>query len=365
MFLLPLIIGAIEEESRLCFVENEGPVGLIIAPSRELAYQIYRFAKDFISKIEGLPQIRLALCTGGVDMQKQLNSLNQGVHIVISTPGRLSDMLGKQKLDLKLCKILILDEADRLLDQGFDEEVRAVLSHTSNVQIVLSSSTIPKRMQEFGTNFMKNPVFVSCHKYSLKKLKISQFCDLVNIEGKMIKLLDVLQRTDPLVLIFCENKNESDSIFEFLRKKKIECASLHGGKVQTLRSKAIEDFVQGNIDVLIATDVAAKGLSFDNVKHIVNYDMPKDIDAYIQRICRAGKKAIVSNFLTYKTDKSLLGDLTDFMSDMNEQIPEFLLELGGNISERCEYCNIKGHRRSGCNQLLYDCLKSELPLNIL
>ena len=194
VFLLPLIIGAIEEESRLCFVENEGPVGLIIAPSRELAYQIYRFAKDFISKIEGLPQIRLALCTGGVDMQKQLNSLNQGVHIVISTPGRLSDMLGKQKLDLKLCKILILDEADRLLDQGFDEEVRAVLSHTSNVQIVLSSSTIPKRMQEFGTNFMKNPVFVSCHKYSLKKLKISQFCDLVNIEGKMIKLLDVLQK---------------------------------------------------------------------------------------------------------------------------------------------------------------------------
>jgi ATP-dependent RNA helicase DDX41 len=363
IFLLPLIIGSLEEELRLPLASKEGPIGLIIVPSRELAYQIYSFAKRFASLLQ--PRLSICLCTGGVDMQAQLKSLNEGVHIVISTPGRLSDMLGKGKLNLKLCKVLIMDEADRLLDLGFDEEVRIVLAHTSaTIQIILASSSIPKRMQEFATNFMKTPIYIASTRLSLKKLKIQHFCDLVSSENKLIKLLEIMQRTDPPVLIFCENKSDSDMIESYLNTKKIECTSLHGGKLQILRSKAIKDFISGNVSVLVATDMAAKGLSFERVQHVINYDMPKDIDNYIQRICRATKKAVVSNFLSYKTDRLFLEDLCDFFIDMGQEISDFLLELSRNEVGKCDYCSIKGHRRSACSLLLMDSLKSELPLII-
>ena len=364
IFLLPIIIGAIEEELRLPFSTNEGPVGLIIAPSRELASQIYYFSKSIVKNIKNLPKINICLCTGGVDMQTQLHALTQGVHIVISTPGRLSDMLSKGKMNLKLCKILVLDEADRLLDLGFDEQVRSVLSHTSNaIQIILSSSAVPKRMQEFATNFMKSPIYISSTKESLKKkLKIKQISNLVSNEGKILKLLEVMGRTEPPILVFCENKTDSDYIQEYLSKRSIECTSFHGGKIQNARPRAIKEFNSGKVSVLIATDIAAKGLSFQGVKHVINYDMPKDIDAYIQRICRADKRAIISNFLSYKLDKSFFRDLADFMIDMKEEIPDFLAGLISNENEKCEYCNIKGHRKSSCSLLQLDCLKSELPL---
>lgn len=365
LFVLPTIIGAIEEELRLNLISNEGPIGLIIAPSRELAYQIYAFSKSFIQKLKTYPKIKISLCTGGVDMQAQLEGLSQGVHIVISTPGRLSDMLSKGHINLKLCKILLLDEADRLLDLGFDEEVRSVLSHTvNNVQIVLSSSTIPKRMQEFSLNFMKSPVYISVNKASLVKLKYTQICELVSADGKLVKLLDVMQRTEPPVLIFCENKSDSDIICKYLSERRIECASLHGGKVQNARSRAIKDFNTEAINVLIATDMAAKGLSFHKINHIINYDMPKDIDAYVQRICRGARKATISNFLSYKIDKTVLIDLADFLVDMKGKVPEFLLELIGSESEKCQYCSLKSHRRSACSMLQLDLLKAELPLII-
>ena len=366
IFLLPTIIGAIEEELRLPLLANEGPIGLIIAPSRELAYQIYSFARSLLHSLQALAKIKVILCTGGVDMQAQLQALSEGVHIVISTPGRLSDMLSKGHIQLKLCKILVLDEADRLLDLGFDEEVRSVLSHTThNLQVVLSSSTMPKRMQEFASHFMKSPIYISSNKESLKNLKLTQVCELVPVETKkIVKLLEVMQRTEPPILIFCENKNESDMIQEYLSARDIECASLHGGKIQNARSRAIKDFNSGDLNVLIATDMAAKGLSFHGVKHVINYDMPKDIDAYIQRICRAARKALISNLLSYKIDKAVLSNLADFLVDMKEKVPEFLLELLSGDPDKCDYCNIKGHRRSSCGLLQQDLLKTELPLII-
>lgn len=363
IFCLPLIISSIQEELRLPFAENEGPLGLIIVPSRELANQIFTFLKDFLHNLKGYPKINICLCAGGISMQDQLETLQKGVHIVISTPGRLSDLLNKSKINLKLLRILVLDEADRLLDLGFDEEVRTVLSHTSfNMQIILSSSTLPKRMQEFASNFMKSPVYISSSRNEIKKLQITHTCEIVINEGKLLKLLGSLMKTEPPILIFCENKTENDSIQEFLSLRKIDCASLHGGKMQNLRSKAINDFNKGNIKVLIATDMAAKGLSFEKVKHVINYDLPKDIDAYMQRVCRGSKKASVTSFVSYKNDKRFLKDLAEFVEEIGGEMPEFMQEIRGEVESKCEFCSMRGHKKFSCLLLQMEMLKSELPL---
>jgi ATP-dependent RNA helicase DDX41 len=365
IFALPLIVASIQEEKKLKFGPGEGPLGLIIVPSRELAQQIHKFLTDVVRSFKSYPKIKIGLCTGGVDMQDQIEELTKGIHIIISTPGRLSDMLSKQKISLKMCKFLVIDEADRLLDLGFDEEVRSVISQTSyNLQIILSSSSIPKRMQDFAFNFMQSPIYISANKSALKKLRIVQVNNWVEDDKKMVMLLEALLRTEPPILVFCENKNESDEIENFLTGKRLKCTSLHGGKPQGVRSKAIKDINSRRVDVLIATDMAAKGLSFKDIQHIVNFDMAKDIESYIQRICRTSCKATISNFVNGKVDKGLLKDLTGFLVEMGEHVPGFLMQFRESEENVCEICR-GGHQKLFCSIFQQDCLKYELPIKPL
>lgn len=362
VFALPLMVAAVQEEKKLRFEAGEGPLGLIIVPSRELAQQIHKFMIEMVRNFKTYPRLKIGLCTGGVDIQSQIDELSNGIHIIISTPGRLSDLLSKQKISLKMCKFLVIDEADRLLDLGFDEEVRSVLTKTSyNLQIILSSSSMPKRMQDFATNFMKTPLYISANKSLLKKLRIIQICNWVEVDKKMIKLLEALLRTEPPILIFCENKTESDEIETFLTEKKLKCTSLHGGKPQGVRTKAIKDINDKKVDILIATDMAAKGLSFKDIQHIVNIDMPKDIESYIQRICRTNHKATVSNFVNAKTDKGFLKDLTAFLVELGEDVPGFLRTVLDDNANVCEICD-GGHQKLFCSIFQQNCLNYELPM---
>ena len=363
IFVLPIIIACIQEELKLKFISGEGPLALIIVPSRELAQQIYDFIQTLVSSFRTYPNLNLVLCTGGMDLQGQVQAISQGVHIIISTPGRLSDMFSKDIISLKMCKFLVIDEADRLLDLGFDEEVKSVMNKSSfNLQVILSSPTLPKRMQDFATNFLKNPIYVSADRNGLQKLKIVQYSHWTPEGQKLIKLLEALLKTEPPVLVFCENKAESDKLEEYLNNKKIKCASLHGGKAQTLRSKAIRDFNRKKVDVLLATDMAAKGLSFKDIQHIVNYDLPKDLESYIQRVCRSNTKAVVSNFVDTKADKAFLKELTGFLAAMGDRTPSFLSEYSSLLEETCEICKNPGHSKLFCSIFQQDSLKYELPL---
>jgi ATP-dependent RNA helicase DDX41 len=234
---------------------------------------------------------------------------------------------------------------------------------SQNLQIILTSPTIPKKMQDFASNFMKNPIFISHNRSSLLKLPIMQHSVWATEENKLVKLLEALIKTDPPVLVFCENKNESDKLEDYLNIRKIKCASLHGGKSQNSRSRAIQDFNRKKVDVLIATDIAAKGLGFRDVKHIVNFDLPKDIDSYIQRVCRAGAKAVISNLISNRVDKVFLKDLTAFLKAMGDKVPQFLSEFLELIESNCEICNSPGHLKMFCTVFQQDSLKYELPLS--
>ncbi|PQM39026.1 DEAD-box ATP-dependent RNA helicase 35 [Prunus yedoensis var. nudiflora] len=219
VFVLPLIMVALQEEIMMPIIPGEGPFGLIICPSRELARQTYEVVEEFLLPLReaGYPEIRPLLCIGGVDMRSQLEIVKKGVHIVVATPGRLKDMLAKKKMNLNNCRYLTLDEADRLVDLGFEDDIREVFDHfKAQRQTLLFSATMPTKIQ----NFAKSALEV----------------EYVKQEAKIVYLLECLQKTPPPVLIFCENKADVDDIHEYLLLKGVEAVAIHGGRIRKKES---------------------------------------------------------------------------------------------------------------------------------
>jgi len=280
VFILPVILLCLAEEKKMHLEPNEGPFAIIIVPSRELAVQIHENINYFIKYLlrNGEPQISSVLCIGGVDIRYQIEEIQKGAHIVIGTPGRLSDLLDKRKLNSFMCKILVLDEADRLLDMGFDEEVRKVMERFKYPkQLLLFSSTMPKKIQEFAKQSLFKPIVINIGRAGSVNLNVIQEIEFVKDESKLIQILETLEKTPPPVLIFCENKNDVDEIHEYLVLKGIDVCSMHGDREQEERHQAIREFREGIKDVLVATDIVSKGLDFPEVEHVINYDMPKEV----------------------------------------------------------------------------------------
>ncbi|KAG2324540.1 hypothetical protein Bca52824_007268 [Brassica carinata] len=292
VFVLPLIMIALREEKMMPIGAGEGPIGLIICPSRELARQTYEVVEQFVAPLveAGYPPLRSLLCIGGVDMRSQLDAVRRGVHIVVATPGRLKDLLVKKKMNLDACRYLTLDEADRLVDLGFEDDIREVFDHfKSQRQTLLFSATMPAKIQVFARSALVKPVMVNVGRAGAANLDVIQEVEYVKQEAKIVYLLECLQKTSPPVLIFCENKADVDDIHEYLLLKGVEAVSIHGGKDQEEREHTISSFKAGEKDVLVATDVASKGLDFRDVKHVINYDMPSEIENYVHRIGRTGR----------------------------------------------------------------------------
>lgn len=256
---------------------------MIVIPSRELAIQLQENINIFIKHLikHNYPILHCILCIGGVDIKYQIEDLNKDSHIIIGTPGRLSDLLDKKKIDPYNIKMMIFDEADRLLDSGFDEEIRKVLIKTKDVrQKLLFSSTMPKKIQELALETLYKPVNIIVCRPGSANLLIKQDIEFVREESKLLHIVDTIAKTAPPVIIFCENKNDVDEIAEYLMLKGIELCSLHGDKDQEERNQAIKEFKVGLKDVLIATDIVSKGLDFPDVEHVINYDMPKEVIFY-------------------------------------------------------------------------------------
>lgn len=280
VFILPTIFMVLCEEKKIPLEVGEGPFAIIIVPSRELAVQIHENLNYFIKYLLrfGEPEIRSVLCIGGVDIKYQIEEIQKGAHIVVGTPGRLSDLLDKRKLNSNFCKLLVLDEADRLLDMGFDDEVRKVMEKFRYPkQLLLFSSTMPKKIQDFAKKSLFKPIVINIGRAGSVNLNLIQEIEFVKDESKLIQILETLQKTPPPVLIFCENKNDVDEIHEYLVLKGIDVCSMHGDRDQEERHQAIREFRGGLKDVLVATDIVSKGLDFPDVEHVINYDMPKEV----------------------------------------------------------------------------------------
>ena len=287
-FLIPLI-------NKVYLNKNEKV--LIVAPTRELALQINEELRDF-SKGLG---IRTVLCIGGMSLWKQKNELRQSINFVIGTPGRIKELSQERSIQLNTFHNVVLDEADRMVDIGFINDIKYFISFLpQNRQSLFFSATIPPKVKEILNAFVTNPVTVSVEKQKTAE-NIEQ--RVINVEKhlKIDKLHDLLSLDEfEKVLVFGRTKWGMQKLTDELIRRGIRAAVIHGNKSQGQRQKALEQFKNNQVSVLLATDVASRGLDIPDVSHVINFDMPASYDDYIHRIGRTGranKKGIALTFL--------------------------------------------------------------------
>uniref|UniRef100_A0A1B0BZ79 RNA helicase n=1 Tax=Glossina palpalis gambiensis TaxID=67801 RepID=A0A1B0BZ79_9MUSC len=322
----------------------------------------------------GMPEIRSCLAIGGIPISEALDVIAKGVHIMVATPGRLMDMLEKKMVTLDICRYLCMDEADRMIDMGFEEDVRTIFSFFKGQrQTLLFSATMPKKIQNFARSALVKPVTINVGRAGAASMNVIQEVEYVKQEAKVVYLLDCLQKTAPPVLIFAEKKQDVDCIHEYLLLKGVEAVAIHGGKDQEERSRAVEAYRNAKKDVLVATDVASKGLDFPNIQHVINYDMPEDVENYVHRIGRTGRsntKGLATTFVNKTTDQSVLLDLKHLLIEAKQKVPDFLSELCPESeqyldlgdSHGCSYCGGLGHRITECPKL--EAIQSKQASNI-
>ncbi len=264
--------------------------GLVLAPTRELAQQILLTLRALT---EGTP-LKTGVVVGGQSINAQMKRLERGTDILVATPGRLLDLLDRRAVELNTCDFLVLDEADQMLDLGFIHALRKIAGLLPEErQTMLFSATMPKQMNEIANSYLRSPVRVEVTPPGKAADKITQelhFIAKAEKTGLLIELLD--KHRDERALVFGRTKHGSEKLMRMLDKAGFATASIHGNKSQGQRDRAIAAFKSGEIKVLVATDVAARGLDIPDVKHVYNYDLPNVPDSYVHRIgrtARAGK----------------------------------------------------------------------------
>uniref|UniRef100_G1QMZ9 RNA helicase n=1 Tax=Nomascus leucogenys TaxID=61853 RepID=G1QMZ9_NOMLE len=333
-FLLPILAHMMRDgitASR--FKELQEPECIIVAPTRELVNQIYLEARKFSFGT----CVRAVVIYGGTQLGHSIRQIVQGCNILCATPGRLMDIIGKEKIGLKQIKYLVLDEADRMLDMGFGPEMKKLIScpgmpSKEQRQTLMFSATFPEEIQRLAAEFLKsNYLFVAvgqvggaCRDVQQTVLQVGQF-------SKREKLVEILRNIgDERTMVFVETKKKADFIATFLCQEKISTTSIHGDREQREREQALGDFRCGKCPVLVATSVAARGLDIENVQHVINFDLPSTIDEYVHRIGRTGRcgntgRAI--SFFDLESDNQLAQPLVKVLTDAQQDVPAWLEEI--------------------------------------
>ena len=260
---------------------------LIITPTRELAIQI---AESF-STYGRFTGIKNTVIFGGVPQGTQTNALRRGVDILVATPGRLLDLMDQGFIRLKDVEYFVLDEADRMLDMGFIHDIRKIIAKLpTKRQSLFFSATMPNNIVELSRKILKNPVKVEVSPVSSTAETIRQYLYYTNKLSKKDLLFYILEdRKIDQVLLFSRTKHGADKINRYLKKQKIKTAAIHGDKAQNQRQKALKQFKEEEIRVLVATDIAARGIDIDKLKYVINYDIPNIAETYVHRIGRGGR----------------------------------------------------------------------------
>lgn len=289
-FLIPLVHNLLQQKPMFQI--------LIVSPTRELAMQI---DSEFKSITKGVNLSSVCLI-GGTSVYRDLQALRRPSHVIIGTPGRLADMVRQRALNLNKFSTLVLDEFDRLLDMGFKHEIERIVEGMVNrEQTILFSATEEKGQQQFISRILDNPFEVRVHSGSASADTVEQ--DIIRIkegESKMDVLLSMVRdESFEKVLVFAETKRWVSRICKDLKRAGIRADEIHGDKSQNYRIKALDSFKKKKIQVLVATDVAARGLDISNVSHVINYQQPKDLDSYIHRIGRTGRAGATGKAYTF------------------------------------------------------------------
>ncbi len=296
----------LERESKL-ENRNKAIKCLILTPTRELAIQIEENIQDYGNNLS----LQHAVIFGGVKQNSQVAKLKRGVDILVATPGRLLDLMNQGYIDLKHIEILILDEADRMLDMWFINDVRKVLAIVpAKRQTLFFSATMPKEISHLADEILNNPVKIEVTPVSSTAEKVSQAVFFVRKSDKISLLVSVLgNKKMEQVLVFSRTKHGADRIVRELEKNDINAAAIHGNKAQNYRQRALWDFKSGKVRVLVATDIAARGIDIDELMFVVNFDLSNEAETYVHRIGRtgrAGKEGVALSFCDQEEYEYLL-----------------------------------------------------------
>lgn len=274
---------------------------LIITPTRELAIQITNEAK----KLAQAKDISILAAYGGQDVERQLRQLKRGVNIVIGTPGRLLDHIRRKNIDLSGTKMVVLDEADEMLNMGFLKDVEEIIYKTSKTrQTMLFSATMPKQLRTLAAKYMKSPVEVQVQGEKVTLDEINQVAIETTDRGKQDALCSIIDEERPfMAIIFCRTKRRVKALNYDLRSRGYNSDEIHGDLTQAKREKVIKAFRDMKLQLLVATDVAARGLDIEGVTHIFNYDIPEDPESYIHRIGRTGRAGETGKAFTFVTPR--------------------------------------------------------------
>ena len=286
---------------------------LILAPTRELAVQIMENIRAYGN---GLP-IRVAAIFGGVEEAAQIKALHKGVQIVVATPGRLLDLIGRQKVDFSALETLVLDEADRMLHMGFLPDIETIVGKLpKRRQTLMFSATFPKEVESLARRFQYQPKMVQIGKRSNPADTVDQCVYEVPAHLKNALLLELLRQPDfKRVLVFVRMKDGANRLTTFLQSAQVKVARLHSSRSQEQRLKALQDFKDGKVQVLVATDIVARGIDIDGVSQVVNFDFPVNPEDYVHRIGRTGRAEAQGEAISFvpKEDLNLLGILELFI----------------------------------------------------
>jgi ATP-dependent RNA helicase RhlE len=295
-FSIPMIVTLIQQSDKNA---------LVLVPTRELASQVAQVVQDLT---RFLPEMRSACLIGGVPMKPQLKALSRSPRIIVATPGRLVDHLKQRNLSLGKTGILVLDEADRMLDLGFAPQLNEILRYLPKVrQTLLFSATLPSSILSLANRYLHNPTRVQVGELHASVPKITQKTLNVSNQQKNDALLDELNAREGTVLVFARTQSRTDRVARYLESYGVSVARIHGGRSQGQRVRALDGFRQGTFRILVATDIAARGIDIDHVAHVINYDLPQVPEDYLHRIGRTGRAGRSGEALSLLTPEDRAG----------------------------------------------------------
>ncbi|MDN5745040.1 MAG: DEAD/DEAH box helicase [Nocardioidaceae bacterium] len=283
-------------------LNQKTPQALVLAPTRELALQVCEAFEKYASTLRG---VRVLPVYGGQGYGVQLSALRRGVHVIVGTPGRIMDHLEKGTLDLSELRFLVLDEADEMLNMGFAEDVETILADTpDDKQVALFSATMPKQIKSLSSKYLNDPVSIAIERKTRTAENIRQRYLIVSYPQKVDALTRILEVENfEGMIVFVRTKSETETLAEKLRARGYSAAAINGDIVQQQRERTVNQLKLGLLDILVATDVAARGLDVERISHVVNYDIPTDTESYVHRIGRTGRAGRSGDAVSFITPR--------------------------------------------------------------
>ncbi|WP_276509302.1 DEAD/DEAH box helicase [Weissella diestrammenae] len=300
--------------------DSKAVQALVVSPTRELAIQ----TQEELFKLGRDKRVRVQAVFGGADIRRQIDSLKRGVNIVVGTPGRLIDHIRRGTIDLSHVKTLVLDEADEMLNMGFLEDIESILKAVPDErQTLLFSATMPAAIKRIGVQFMTNPEHIQIEAKELTTDLVDQYYVRVREPEKFDTLTRILAVQEPeLAILFGRTKRRVDELTRGLELRGFKAAGIHGDLTQQKRSQVLKAFKAGEIKILVATDVAARGLDVSGVTHVYNFDIPQESESYVHRIGRTGRAGAHGTSVTFVTNSEL-----DYLKDIEKLTKKRMLAL--------------------------------------